>query len=361
MKDPFLPLPIGWLRHPLRLRLLQKDVSHESRFFHLILVVAESRQPGRLVAFDNRPKTVQDLSWDHDRDLDSWNAFMDFAEEIGLIEKDGETWVITDWKLFSRDPVAEEKDRHRKQMERRDAELEKLRSELQRMAEEVESENSCPNISEDVQQRPRASRSIQGRPKPSKAVQKTPPIDIDLDLEEDLDLQKDKRSDNTACAETALHLKASECPSGPPATWDARLFKKTCSIEDVVTKGIRDYVTLAKRCNVSPIATNSEMKMSLLRILESGDWRKYEDDPLVQLVALKMGINQAFVLYSEGFCDEKSVCHFAMQDAERCLPAAKTISDINRDAIDLDEPLITPKEAFKHIPTTLEKQLVDTS
>lgn len=361
MKEPFLPLPIGWLRHPLRLRLLQKDVSHESRFFHLILVVAESRQPGRLVAFDNRPKTVQDLSWDHDRDLDSWNAFMDFAEEIGLIEKDGETWVITDWKLFSRDPVAEEKDRHRKQMERRDAELEKLRSELQRMAEEVESENSCPNISEDVQQRPRASRSIQSRPKPSKAVQKTPPIDIDLDLEEDLDLQKDKRSDNTACAETEPDLKAVESSSSPPATWDARLFKKMCSKEDCLSKAACDYAKLAKRCKLSRVQTTSDIQMSLLRQLEAGAWVDYADDPLVQLIALKMGINHAFAVHSEGLCQEESVWFLALRESEKCLPTAKEICALNRDALSLNEPLITPKEAFRHIPTTLEKQLVDTS
>ncbi len=363
MKESFIPVPTMWNKHPLYRKLKRENPLFALFLSELIYQTAQSRDPGRLAAFDGTPLGVEELADEHGGEVEDWAAFLKFGESIEVLGKgDDGVWTILIWKTFSRDPIAEEKDRARKQLEyqqkKHEKELELVRAQLKAASEVPEAstgDQSSPTFSGSLQSSPTFSGSLQSSPEVSESLQNTPPIEVDIDL----DLEKDKRSNTTARAENSIgEPKPLDRNRGAPATWDARLFKNVCRPEKILKAAERDYAKLAQSCQLAPLVLTSQMQVDLVRVLSAGKWQEYEDDPLVPLVAIKLGLNIAWSLFSAGVIERSAAWPMALRHGEQCLGAAQKIADLNRNAVELGEPIITIAEAEqRHLPSSLDHEL----
>lgn len=351
----FYCIPRDWDKHPVYKKLRREDRGYPDAFRYCISVAVSARQFGALVVSDGTPLAVEDLCDDHNGDMEFWTGFATFCLQNDILLQKGETLWIPMIKYFlrgtdrSRQEEAEKKkaDRARLRLEKAEAENALLLARLKKIEKHSQDsleEQECPPAREEVS------------PNVPRCPRVDLDIDIDPDIDPDIDLKKDKRKEISASAETDTGPEAAEESFEPVATWSADLFLKTnFSPDDLLRELKRDYAAFAQALSLSPKTFTSKLQVELLQRLATGRWVDYVDDPLAQLIALKMGINLASDVAVGGYTNTDSAWPLAMQDAERsCLVAAQKIVERNRAAASNGGDLIPPTEAFRFIPTTLE-------
>jgi len=135
----FIPTPLDWTIHPVCVQLREADPAYPDRWLHLIRRAHVESRGGDLQLYDGLPLKAESLSYDHDRNCQGWEKFLEFCLSLGLLEqKDQIITVSADtWKEWYRAPSQyPEVEKHRKDASRKKDELEALKLELALAARE---------------------------------------------------------------------------------------------------------------------------------------------------------------------------------------------------------------------------------
>lgn len=109
MTFQLLYIPLDWSTHPDCIRLREADPANPDRWIHLLRRTALSQDEGRLRFYDGTPVGAKELSMDHDRDVESWQRFIDLCLELGLLEyfredeDDLACLYLDSWSLWLKD------------------------------------------------------------------------------------------------------------------------------------------------------------------------------------------------------------------------------------------------------------------
>jgi hypothetical protein len=359
----FVPINVEWWKHPAFWKLDAKNPRYPTMWSWLVKEASVVQRDGRLELAGEIALGPEDFAVGYHRATEEeWAEFIQFCLKLGLLTKEGDTLSIAIWKQYfnlcpsstpENEKYRKQAQRAKKKAEEKEEERARLKAENDALKRMLKGQNGTPSKKETCLSSPDLSQSV---PSDCPTGPNCPEYILDH-IRSDQIIKEDKRSDNSASAENALEKKSPERPPGNPATWSAKLFKNACSAEELVEKTKRYYGKLAEACDLKPRRLTSDLQVDLLKRLDKGRWLEYADDPLVQLIAIAMGINLAASVGSAGYCDKDAVWHFALKDAENCLSGARKICDLNRDALELGEPIISDKEADLYLPTTLEKEL----
>jgi hypothetical protein len=137
----FVPTPLGWTTHPLCVRLREENPAYPDRWSHFVARAHMENRGGSLLLYDDTPLDAKALSHDHDRDVQGWQSFLDFCQELGLAEVNGQTMAIPAdvWKEWYRAPSQyPEVEKYRRSESRKAKELEEVNLELAIRAREIE-------------------------------------------------------------------------------------------------------------------------------------------------------------------------------------------------------------------------------
>ncbi|HIB67515.1 MAG TPA: hypothetical protein EYO33_21045 [Phycisphaerales bacterium] len=289
---------------------------------------------GRLELSGGVPLGPEEFSMGYHRaNEEQWAEFIEYAIQLGILHRDDGVLVISIWDqyFFLDSSRTKSADAYRKRAERAEKKLEKLSKAKESTSGQAKGR---PN---DVQQCPDTSQMSQIRSD---------------HIRSDLIRSEDKRSDNSARDVSVPDHQE------PVASWSADLFsKKSLSPDDLIRELKPDYEAFAHACHLTPKTLTRKLQVELLRLLGSAGWIDYVADPLVQLIALKMGINLACDVAVAGFTNPESAWPIALQDAGRCLEGASLLVEHNRGCAESGKALCGPHEAFRFLPTVLEKQL----
>jgi hypothetical protein len=358
----FLPTNTEWWKHRAFWKLDAKNPRYPTMWHWLVKEASVVQRDGRLELSGGSALGAEDFALQYHRATEEeWQIFLDYCIELGILALEDGVYSITIWKQYfnlvaSATPDGE---KYRKQAQR-----------AKKKADEVAEENARLKRLLESSRMSHPSNGTSGTigtpgtcPKTSKAVPERPecPEYILDHIRSDHIRSKDKRSDNSAREESLSENPETSPPETPtefPATWSADLFsKQSFSSTDLLDEIAPDYRHLAALRGSKPKIFTTGLKTQLLQQLAKGAFANYLNDPLVQLIALRMACNNASDMAVGGYVNADSVWPYTLQDAERCLYAASRICEQNREHVQTGEvEWVPPERAFHFIPTTVERQ-----
>lgn len=358
----FLPTNTEWWKHRAFWKLDAKNPRYPTMWHWLVKEASVVQRDGRLELSGGSALGAEDFALQYHRATEEeWQEFLDFCIKLEILALEDGVYSITIWKQYfnlvaSATPDGE---KYRKQAQRAKKKADEVAEENARLKRLLESSrvsqpsNGTYGTSGTAGTCPKASEAVPERPE-------CPEYILDH-IRSDHTRSEDKRSDNSAREESLAENPETSQPETPtecPATWSANLFsKQSFSSSDLLDEIAGDYRHLAALRGSSPKIFTSQLKTGLLRRLATDVFAKHLNDPLVQLIALKMACNFAADMAIGGYVNADAVWPLTLQDAERCLYAAERICAQNRQHVRTgDVEFVPPERAFHFIPTTVERQ-----